>query len=102
MPPAAISSVPELSVAAMAGLVDDAAALLADRGINGPDALIVGFSLGSYPATVLANRIGARLCAAATADRADLWQSPATRLIKRRALQRGLRLAHYALVMRGW
>jgi pimeloyl-ACP methyl ester carboxylesterase len=104
MPPAAISSVPELSVAAMAGLVDDAAALLANRGINGPDALIVGFSLGSYPATVLANRIGARLCAVATADRADLmlWQSPATRLIKRRALQRGLRLAHYAHVMRGW
>src|SRR3954453_16082860 len=48
--------------------------------------------------------IGARLCAVATADRADLmlWQSPATRLIKRRALQRGLRLAHYAHVMRGW
>ena len=104
MPPASVSSVPELSVEAMRGLVDDAEALIADRGICGQDVLVVGLSLGTYPATVLANRIGARLCAVAAADRADLmiWESPAARLVKRRALQRGLRLAHYAKVMRGW
>ena len=104
MPPASVSSVPELSVAAIRGLIDDAMALLAKRGIDGRDAIIVGLSLGSYPATVLANRLGARLCAVAAADRADLmmWQSPAARLIKRRAVQRGLRLTHYTKIMRGW
>jgi pimeloyl-ACP methyl ester carboxylesterase len=104
MPPASVSSVPELSVAAMCGLVEDAMALLADRCIDGRDALIIGLSLGSYPATVLANRIGARLCAVAAADRADLmmWESPAARPIKQRAVLRGLHLRHYAKIMRGW
>ncbi len=104
MPPASVSSIPELSARAMRGLVEDAEALLADRKIYGPDVLVVGLSLGTYPATVLANRIGARLCAVAPADRADLmlWESPAARLIKRRAVQRGLRLAHFVKAMRGW
>src|SRR6185295_18085511 len=92
-----------LSVEAMRRLVDDAQELLADRGVRAKQALIVGLSVGTYPATFLANRIGARLCAVAPADRADLmlWQSPAARLVKRRGLQRGLRLAHCSKVMRG-
>jgi hypothetical protein len=55
-------------------------------------------------ATVVTNRIGARLCAVVAADLADLmlWQSPATWLIKRRAVERGLRFTHYAKIMRGW
>src|SRR5262245_26677675 len=64
MPPAIVSSVPELSVAALHGLVEDAKDLLAQRGLGG-DALIVGLSVGTYPATFLANQIGARLCAVA-------------------------------------
>jgi hypothetical protein len=103
MPAAIVSSVPELSVAAMHRLVDDAQGLIAERGVAASDALIIGLSVGTYPATYLANRIGARLCAVAPADRADmmLWQSPAARLVKRRAQQRGMRLAHYSLAMRG-
>jgi pimeloyl-ACP methyl ester carboxylesterase len=104
MPPAIVSSKPELSVEAMHRLVDDAEALLVNRGIRANDAIIVGLSVGTYPATFLANRTGARLCAVAAADRADLmlWQSPAARLIKRRCVQRGLQLAHCSKVMSGY
>jgi hypothetical protein len=103
MPPAIVSSVPELSVEAMHRLVEDARALLMHQGLCGGEALIVGLSVGTYPATFLANMIGARLCAVGAADRADLmlWESPAARLVKRRAQQRGVRLSHYSRAMRG-
>jgi hypothetical protein len=104
MPPAIVSSTPELSVEALHRLVHDAQALLADRGVRKGDAIIVGLSVGTYPATFLANRVGARLCAVAAADRADLmlWQSPAARLVKRRCMQRGLELSHCSKVMSGY
>jgi hypothetical protein len=97
MPSAIVSSEPKLCVQAMRGLVDDAQRLLAGRGCA-KDALIVGLSVGSYPATYLANRIGARLCSVASADRGDLsiWESPATGIVKRRAMQKGYELAHYS------
>jgi hypothetical protein len=104
MPPAIVSSDPELSVQALHRLVADAEALLNSFEIRGEDALIVGLSVGAYPAVVLANRIGASLCAVAAADRADLmlWQSPAARLVKRQALQRGVALTDYSAAMRGY
>ena len=97
MPSAIVSSEPELCAQAMRGLVHDAERLLADRGV-GKDALIVGLSVGSYPATYLANRIGARLCSVASADRGDLaiWESPATSIIKRRAVHKGYEFSHYS------
>jgi hypothetical protein len=103
MPPAIVSSEPELSVRAMHALVQDAERLLAERDVAPKDALIVGLSVGTYPAIYLANKIGARLCAVAPADRADLmtWQSPAARIIKRRAIQKGYRLSHFARAMAG-
>ena len=103
MPPAIVSSVPELSVDAMHALVGDAQTLLARNGLQGSDVLIVGLSVGTYPATYLANMVGARLCAVAPSDRADLmiWESPAARLIKRYALKRGICLSHYSRAMRG-
>ena len=78
MPCGIVSSDPELGVKAMRLLVADAEALLTARGIAAAQALIVGLSVGTYPAIYLANRIGARLCAVAAADRGDLmlWQSP--------------------------
>ena len=65
--------------------------------------MIVGLSVGTYPATYLANRIGARLCSVASADRADvaIWESPATRIVKHRALKKGFRLAHYSELLQG-
>ena len=104
MPPAIVSSDPELGVRATEGLVSDAEKILSDRGIAPADATIVGLSVGTFPATYLANRIGARLCAVAGADRADLmfWQSPAARIVKRRAVQKGFRLSDYAKATRGY
>jgi pimeloyl-ACP methyl ester carboxylesterase len=103
MPLAIVSSVPELCVQAMQGLVADAECLLQDRTIRGKDAVIVGLSVGTYPATYLANRIGARLCSVASADRADLaiWESPATRMVKHRAIQKGLQLSDYSMALDG-
>ena len=104
MPCAIVSSDPELGVRAMRLLVADAEALLMARGVAPSEALIVGLSVGSYPAVYLANRIGARLCAVAAADRGDLmlWQSPATRIIKRRAIHRGVRLWEFSKAMLGY
>jgi len=103
MPLAIVSSVPELCARAMQGLVADAESLLQDRAIRGQDAVIVGLSVGTYPATYLANRIGARLCSVASADRADLaiWESPATRMVKHRAIQNGLQLSDYSMALDG-
>jgi hypothetical protein len=103
MPPAIVSSRPELSVEALHRVAADAETLLAARQVRGRDAMLIGLSAGTYPATYLANRIGARLCAVAPSDRADrmIWESPATRLIKRRALMSGVSYSHYARAMRG-
>jgi hypothetical protein len=103
MPTAIVSSEPALCVQAMLGLVSDAEQLLCERGVVPKDAVIVGLSVGTYPATYLANRVGARLFSVASADRGDLaiWQSPATRIIKNRATQRGLQLEHYSRALAG-
>jgi pimeloyl-ACP methyl ester carboxylesterase len=103
MPPAIVSSEPARSVQAALGLLADAESTLLGHGVDPKDALIVGLSVGAYAATLLANRHGARLCAVTGADRADLmvWESPAARLIKRRALQKGYALSHYTEAMRG-
>jgi hypothetical protein len=103
MPAAIVSSEPELSVRAMMGLVADAEALLLGRGVAPSDAAIVGLSVGTFPATYLANRLGARLCAVTPADRADLmvWQSPAARLVKRRAMAKGFQFHHYSQATAG-
>lgn len=104
IPPALVSSEPERCVKALHGLVDDAEALLAVNGIQPAKAIIIGLSVGNFPATYLANRIGARLCAVAPADRADLmvWQSPAARIVKRRAMQKGYSLSRYTEIMAGY
>jgi hypothetical protein len=94
MPPAIVSSRPELCVQAMRALVDDAEKVLRNRRLPVEDAIIVDLSVGTYPATYLANQLGARLCSVASADRADLavWDSPATRIVKHRAMQQGVLL----------
>jgi pimeloyl-ACP methyl ester carboxylesterase len=104
MPPAIVSSDPARSVEALHGLVEDAKALLAASGVARSDAVIVGLSVGTYAATYLANQLKARLCFIAGADRADLmmWQSPAARIVKRRAIQKGYRWSHYAKAMLGF
>jgi hypothetical protein len=103
MPPSIVSSEPPLCVKAMLGLVADAHEVLAAHSVAGRDALIVGLSVGSYPATYLGSQVGARVCVVASADRADLviWESFATRIVKHRALQKGYGLAHYSEALLG-
>jgi hypothetical protein len=103
MPPSIVSSEPALCVEAMMALASDAERLLGDHGVTGKNAIIIGLSVGSYPATYLASRIGGCLCAVASADRGDLviWESFATRIIKHRAVQKGYGLAHYTKALQG-
>jgi hypothetical protein len=103
MPEAIVSSEPELCLQALLTLVSDAEQVFRQHRVEGTDAVIVGLSIGSYPATYLANRIGARLCSVASADRADLaiWLSPATRIIKQRAQRKGYELSHYSEALSG-
>src|ERR1700730_10961907 len=49
MPPAIVSSQPDLSASAMHGLVADAEQRLREAGVRAEHALIVGLSVGSYP-----------------------------------------------------
>jgi hypothetical protein len=72
MPPAIVSSEPELSVRSVIALVADAQEVLKRRKVSPGAALIVGLSVGTFPAAHLANSIGARLCFVAGADRGDL------------------------------
>ena len=104
MPPAIVSSDPNASVAAVRTMIDDTVALLAAHGLDGRDVLFVGLSVGTYPATYLANMFGARLCSVASADRGDLmiWQSPAAARVKERAIAKGVRLSDYARALRGY
>ena len=103
MPNAIASSEPELCLRAMPALTNDAEQLLSDHQVAARDAVIVGLSAGSYPATYLANRIGARLCSVASADRVDLliWESPAARSVRRRASQKGYAVSHYTTTLDG-
>jgi pimeloyl-ACP methyl ester carboxylesterase len=103
MPPSIVSSEPARCVEAMLALVSDAERLLDDHRVPGKNAVIIGLSVGSYPATYLASRIGGRLCAVASADRGDLviWESFATRIIKHRAIQKGYGLSHYSTALQG-
>ena len=75
MPPAIVSSEPAFCVQATRGLVQDAERLLQKRKIKTEDAVIVGLSVGTYPATYLANRIGARAFVRLHRPIARIWRS---------------------------
>ena len=103
MPNAIASSEPDLCLEAMLALTEDAQHVLSDNQVAPRDAVIVGLSAGSYPATYLANQIGARLCSVASADRVDLliWESPAAGIVRRRASQKGYAVSHYTNTLNG-
>ena len=103
LPSAIVSPEPKLAAQAIRSVAEDAEALV--RGTDAaPDRFtIVGLSMGSVPATLLANRLGCRLGSIASADRGDLmiWQSPAAREIKQRAQERGYTIGDYTLALAG-
>lgn len=103
MPRAIVSSEPELCVRAVHAVVEDALRVLARTRLEPAQLLVVGLSIGNAVATVLANRIGARLCSVASADRGDLtlWESPASLQVKELALAKGYRLADFTSALAG-
>lgn len=103
MPQAIVSSEPAACIAAVRNVVDDALGLIDRLRIKPHRLLMVGLSVGSYPATIVADRCRARLCSVTSADRGDLmiWQSPAAARVKARAIAKGHRLRDYAQALRG-
>jgi hypothetical protein len=103
MPRAIVSSEPELCVRAVHAVVDDAMRVFARSRLEPAQLLVVGLSIGNATATVLANRIGARLCSIASADRGDLtlWESPASAQVKELAEAKGYRLADFTRALVG-
>lgn len=103
MPRAIVSSEPELCVRAVHAVVDDATRIFMRTGLEPAQLQVVGLSIGNAVATVLANRIGARLCSIASADRGDLtlWESPASRQVKALAEAKGYSLADFTHALVG-
>lgn len=103
MPRAIVSSEPELCVRAVEAVVDNAVRVFRRSQLEPSQLLVVGLSIGNAVATVLANRIGARLCSIASADRGDLtlWESPASRHIKERAEAKGYQLGDFTRALTG-
>lgn len=103
MPRAIVSSEPELCIRALDAVVDDASDLVARSRIDRSKLLVVGLSIGNAAATMLANRLGARLISIASADRGDLtlWESPASRTIRERAELKGYTLRDFTEALEG-
>ena len=102
MPYAIVSSEPQLCKVAMQRLVGDAMHLTSKMGHQKP-LTVVGLSMGSAPATVLANMLGARLYSMASADHGPrmLWESPASAGIRERATSKGYTLESFTETMAG-
>lgn len=103
MPRAIVSSEPELCVRAVDAVVEDAVDVFRRSRLAPAQLLVVGLSIGTAVATVLANRIGARLCSIASADRGDLtlWESPASAHVRKLAEAKGYRLADFTRALAG-
>lgn len=89
LPRAMVSPDPELCASCIEAIEHDVLRL-AER--NGRPSRLIGFSLGSVPATLMAGRFGSKVWSFASADRGELmiWSSPAARAIRREAERRGL------------
>jgi pimeloyl-ACP methyl ester carboxylesterase len=103
MPRAIVSSEPELCVRAVHAVMEDALRVFVRSGLTSSQVLVVGLSIGNAVATVLANRIGARLISIASADRGDLtlWESPASRQVKQLAESKGYKLGDFTQALTG-
>lgn len=103
MPRAIVSSEPELCIRALHAVVDDATRSFERSRLTPDQLLVVGLSIGNAAATMFANRIGARLCSVASADRGDLtlWESPASRHVKAHAEEKGYRVGDFTRALNG-
>ncbi len=103
LPLAIVSSEPQLCADATRMLVLDALALIDQTDARSETIVILGLSLGSGPATVLANATGGRLCSVTSADRGDLmlWQSRAAVGVKKKAMHKGYLLPDFSQALQG-
>src|SRR5688572_3943200 len=103
MPQAVVSSEPELCVRAVNLVADDALRTIARARVSPANLLVVGLSIGNSVATLVANRLGARLYSVCSADRGDLtlWQSAAAAHVKARALEKGYGLDDFTRALVG-
>ncbi|MFO1090868.1 MAG: hypothetical protein U1E46_14950 [Hyphomicrobiales bacterium] len=104
MPNAVVSAVPAECVRAVNDVVDDAEALVREAGLTPSSLLMVAFSIGTFPATMLANRWGATLCSVCSADRGApmIWESNAACKVKNAALSMGYGLSDFEWAFRGY
>jgi len=103
MPRAIVSSEPEMCIRALHAVVDDATRSFERSHLTADQLQVVGLSIGNAAATMFANRIGARLCSVASADRGDLtlWESPASRHVKAHAEEKGYRVGDFTRALEG-
>lgn len=104
MPIAIISSIPQRCVDAMELLVADAEDIVSAARADRRQMLIIGLSIGNFPATILANRWSARLCSVCSADRGDcmIWESPAAQSVKAQAIAEGFTTSDFERALDGY
>lgn len=98
LPDAMVSPDPARCAASIAAIEHDVLRLTTR---NGPPSRLIGFSLGSVPATLMAGQLGRKVWSFASADRGELmiWSSPAARAVRREAEQRGYRRDDFAAAL---
>lgn len=95
-PSTAVSSDPVLSVVTLRAIIEDATAVISRNACHHTP-IFVGFSLGTVPATFLANRYSAPLLSICGAARGEdmIWTSPAAAHVKEKAEGKGYVHTHY-------
>lgn len=103
LPNGTVASEPSVSAEAMRLITTDAENLVAELGLNPSKLVMVGLSLGSGPATYLANKFGCKLISVVSADRGDqmLWESPAVVATKEKAIAKGYDLSDFTDALQG-
>jgi hypothetical protein len=104
MPETVVSSEPGNCIDALENLIADAENVQARSRHSAKSFRIIGLSIGNFPATILANRWGARLCSVCSADRGDsmIWESPAARHVRIEAEARGYTTEDFTHALEGY
>ena len=104
MPGAIVSSEPDLCIAALKRLVEDAKEVTTRARIGTAQLLVLGWSMGSGPATYFANSTRAKLRSIASADRGDLllWETRSCATSKSARSGKGYRLEDFSAASGGY
>jgi hypothetical protein len=104
MPASIVSPVPANCVKAVCDILDDVETLVSRRKLERSSLVLVGLSIGNFPATVLANLWRARLCSVCSADRGAhmIWESPAAAAVRSEAEAMGYCSNDFEWAFRGY